>query len=276
MGRALTKACVGLLLALAAAFACAQARQPQTSAEAESGWAKGNRMLLGVTQERAGFSAQWRFQRSADGDILIDLEELRGKRMRAGALLLIDKGALAVRDLPLERGRELDGFNGPLLMLQLVLRVLERAAPGGPASVKRDTRIDLIEREKPIKVTGVGADGEFFAPWSARGLLGPAPDGQIRFELEFDSAARDGAGAYRSSVAGIWQNASPPPKLPDTMALRGWRVFQLRQAARAAGASNVVGLATSAPMAFANLGEVRRRVAEWAAEGARRSRGQCS
>jgi hypothetical protein len=276
MGRALTKACVGLLAALAAALACGQARPAQTLPEAESGWAKGNRILLGVTQERAGFSAQWRFQRSARGDILIDLEESRGKRVRAGALLLVDNAALAVRDVPLERGRELDGFNGPLLMLQLVLRVLERAAPDGPASIKRDTRVEVTEREKPIKVTGVGTDGEFFAPWSARGLLGPAADGQIRFELEFDSTTRNGVQAYRTSVAGIWQNASPPLVLPDTMALRGWRVFQLRQAARAAGVSNAVGLATSAPMAFANLGEVRRRVAEWTAEAARRSRWQCS
>jgi hypothetical protein len=161
-------------------------------------------------------------------------------------------------------------------MLQLALRVLERAAPGGPGSVKGDTKIELSEPEQPIKVTGVGADGEFFSPWSARGILGPVADGQIRFELVFDSASRGGTPAYRTSIAGIWQDASPPLQLPDAMALRGWRVFQLRPAVRAAGAVNAVGLATSAPMAFPNLGEVRRRVAQWTDEGARRSRWQCS
>jgi len=276
MGRALKTACVGILFALATTLAGAQSR-PQSLPEGGSGWAKGNRILLGVTQERAGFSAQWRFQRSAGGDILLDLEESRRGRMRAGSLMLVANGALLARDVPLERGRELDGFNGPLLMLQLALRVLERAAPGGPESVKRDMKIELTEPEKPVKVTGVGADGEFFAPWSARGILGPAADGQIRFELEFDSTSRaGGATAYRTSIAGIWQNASPPVQLPDTMALRGWRVFQLKPAVRAAGATNASGLATSAPMAFPNLGEVRRRVAEWTDEGARRSRWQCS
>jgi hypothetical protein len=275
MGRALETACVGILFALAATLAGGQSR-PQSLPEGSSGWAKGNRILLGVTQERAGFSAQWRFQRSAGGDIVLDLEESRGGRLRAGSLMLVADGALLARDVPLERGRELDGINGPLLMLQLALRVLERAAPGGPGSVKRDIRIELSEPEKPLKVTGVGADGEFFAPWSARGILGPAADGQIRFELEFDSASRAGATAYRTSIAGIWQNASPPVQLPDTMPLRGWRVFQLKPAVRAAGPDNAAGLATSAPMAFPNLGEVRRRVTQWTDEGARRSRWQCS
>ncbi len=274
MGRALAT-CVGIVFALAATLAGAQPG-PQSLREGPSGWAKGNRILLGVTQERAGFSAQWRFQRSGGGDILLDLEESRAGRIRAGSLLLIGNGALLARDVPLERGRELDGFNGPLLMLQLALRVLERAAPGGPGSVKGDTKIELSEPEQPIKVTGVGADGEFFAPWSARGILGPVADGQIRFELVFDSASRGGTPAYRTSIAGIWQDASPPLQLPDAMALRGWRVFQLRPAVRAAGAVNAVGLATSAPMAFPNLGEVRRRVAQWTDEGARRSRWQCS
>ena len=275
MGRALETACVGILFALATTLAGAQTR-PQSLPEGGSGWAQGNRVLLGVTQEQAGFSAQWRFQRSAGSDIVLDLEESRRGRMRAGSLMLVADGALLARDVPLERGRELDAFNGPLLMLQLALRVLERAAPGGPGSVKHDIRIELAEPEKPVKVTGVGAEGEFFAPWSARGILGPAADGQIRFELEFDSARRAGASAYRTSIAGIWQNASPPVQLPDTMTLRGWRVFRLRPAVRAAGAANAAGLATSAPMAFPNLGEVRRRVAEWNDEAARRSRWQCS
>jgi hypothetical protein len=38
---------------------------------------------------------------------------------------------------------------------------------------------------------------------------------------------------------------------------------------------NTVGLGTSAAMAFANIGEVRRRVADWADQGARRARWQC-
>src|SRR5687768_15983601 len=72
MGRAFVTTVVGILFALAATLAVAQSRASAPSPVGPSSeWAKGNRVLLGVTQERLGFSAQWRFQRSASGDILL-------------------------------------------------------------------------------------------------------------------------------------------------------------------------------------------------------------
>jgi len=277
MGRAFVTTVVGILFTLAATLAVAQ---PRPSAPnplgADSEWAKGNRVLLGVTQERLGFSAQWRFQRSANGDVLLELEETRAGQARAGALLLVANGMLLARDVPLERGRELDSYTGPLLMLQLVLRLLEHAAPAGPASIKREMPIDAAESERAVKVSALGADGEFLAPWSVKGRIGPGADGQVRFELQFVSASRDPRRApYATSIAGIWQSASPPLQLPDAMPLRGWRGFRIKTVVTARGTMNSVGLGTSAAMAFPNLREVRRRVADWTDEGARRARWQC-
>ena len=278
MGRTLETVLVAISFALAATFAAAQSQPPRADSEqATSEWAKGNRVLLGVTQERLGFSAQWRFQRSANGDILLDLEETRAGQPRAGALLLVANGALLARDVPLERGRELDSFNGPLMMLQLVLRLLELAAPAGPESIRREIAIDATEPQRAVKVSAMGADGEFLAPWSVKGRIGPGAEGQIRFELEFVSANRDPRGApYATSIAGLWQNAAPPLQLPDTMPLRGWRGFRIKPVVTARGSANSVGLGTSAAMAFPNLGEVRRRVADWTDQGGRRARWQCS
>jgi hypothetical protein len=277
MGRGLTATLVGLSFALAASVATAQSKIAAGAAQTDSEWAKGNRILLGVTQERLGFSAQWRFQRSAHGDIVLDLEESRTGQMRAGALMLVSNGALLARDVPLQRGRELDSFNGPLLMLQLVLRLLERAAPAGPASIKRETPVELTERERAVKVSALGADGEFLPPWRVKGQIVPGADGRISFELQFVSANRaPGTAPYETSIAGIWQNVAPPVQLPDAMPLRGWRGFRIKAVVNARGAANSPGLGTSAAMAFANLGEVRRRVAEWTDEGARRARWQCS
>jgi hypothetical protein len=278
MGRTLKTTLVGISFALVATLVAAQSQQPRAdTAQATSEWAKGNRVLLGVTQERLGFSAQWRFQRSANGDILLELEETRAGQARAGALLLVANGALLARDVPLARGRELDSFNGPLLMLQLVLRLLERSVPAGPESIKRELTIAAAEPERAVKVSAMGADGEFLAPWNVKGRVGPGADGQIRFELQFVSASRDPRGVpYATSIAGIWQNASPPLQLPDAMPLRGWRGFRIKTAVTARGTTNTVGLGTSAAMAFPNLGEVRRRVADWTDQGARRARWQCS
>jgi hypothetical protein len=268
---------VGMVFALAAALGAAEPRTPQpVPADTSSEWAKGNKLLLGVTQSRIGFSAQWRFQRSAAGDILLDLEETRAGKTRAGSLLLLAEGALLSRDLTLERGRELDALHGPLLMLQLVVRLLERSAPDGPGAIRREMQIDLAEPKKSIRVSAIGADGEFHAPWTLKGSLSGAPGGQVRFELEFVSASRARAAPwYETSVAGIWENVSPPLHLPDAMPLRGWRVYQLKPVTAPQGAANVVGVGTSAPMAFANLGEVRLRAREWAELNSRRARWQC-
>jgi len=266
-----------LVLSLAGTGALAEPTRPAARAEQPgSDWARGNRLLLGVTQEQAGFSAQWRFQRSAHGDILLELEETRAGRPRTGTLLLVSDAVLLARDVALERGRELDAFNGPLLMLQLALKLLERAAPGGPASIEGATAVDLVERERAIEVSGVGADGEFFAPWQVRGTLAPGDDGRVAFELRFVSAsrARDAA-PYETRIAGIWHNVSPPVQLPDTMALRGWRGYRIKPTVRPRGDINTVALGTSAAMGFSNLGDVRRRAAEWSEEGARRARWQC-
>ncbi len=276
MIRVLTRGLVLLSLLCAAAIACAEG--PAAAGEPiASAWARGNHVLLGVTQQRIGFSAQWRFQRSASGDVLLELEEMRAGRARAGALLLVSNAVLLARDITLARGRELDAFNGPLLMLQLALRLLERAAPGGPESIRRNTAIDLVERERALEVSGLGANGEFFAPWQVRGTLAPGGDGRIAFEIEFVSAshARNGL-PYETRIAGIWQNASPPVQLPDAMALHGWRGFRIKPTVRSHGEINTLGVGTSAAMGFANLGEVRRRALEWRDEGARRARWQCS
>jgi len=266
-----------ILLAGAALHAGAQPRSPsKTDAPPASEWARGNRVLLGVTQPALGFSAQWRFERSTTGDIHLQRQEHRGGRIDAGSFLLID-GALIVRDAQLEPGKELDAMNGPLLMLQLVLQLLERSAPAGPSQLARDTRVDLSEPKRAITVSGIGAEGEFAAPWRLTGNIGPAGKGIVKFELEFSSATRGASGAgYQTSIAGIWQNTPPAVVFQDSMNLRGWKVYRFKPVVRQRGTVNTVGLGTSAPSGFLNLGEVRRRASQWADEQAKRSRWQCS
>lgn len=265
-----------LLLAttfLPAAVSSGQAPSPEPASD----WARGNSVLLGITQPSLGFSAQWLFERSDSGDIQLQLEEERRGVRTAGTLLLVGSGALAVRDLRLERGRELDTINGPLLMLQAVLKLLERAVPGGPGAVTQDIRIGLSEPNAGIKVSALGAEGEFFAPWSVQGVIGPAGKGRVRFELEFRSSSRGRSSTpYESSIAGIWHNAAPRIALSDGMSLRGWRVHQVRQVVKPRGNFNTVGLGASPPMLFTTLGDLRKRVAEWVDEGARRARYQCN
>lgn len=268
-----------IMIVSCAAFHAGAQVQPANGADAGrvSEWAQGNRILLGVTQEKLGFAAQWRFERAGNGDIFLEKQENRAGRMEAGALLLIDSGALLARDMRLEPGKELDAINGPLLMLQLVLRLLERAVPGGPSAITKDMQVDISERSRSLVVTGIGADGEFVAPWTLRGTVGPAGKGSVKLQLEFvSSVPRQANLRYETSIAGVWQNSAPAIVFPDAMGLRDWQVYRIKPVVKPRGAMNVVGLGTTAPMGFRNLGEVRRHVAEWTNESARRSRWQCN
>lgn len=265
-----------LLLACTALNAVAQHRTQSKGEPTPSEWSRGNRVLLGVTQPALGFAAQWRFERSTTGDILLERQENRAGRIDAGTFLLID-GALIVRDARLEPGKEIDAMNGPLLMLQLVLQLLDRSVPGGPGALTKDVRVDVSDNNRSIAVSGIGAEGEFFAPWRLTGTIGPASKGIVKFELDFSSAIRGQSGArYETSIAGIWENTAPPVVFQDTMNLRGWQVYRFKPVVRQRGAINAVGLGTSAPMGFLNLGEVRRRASQWSDEQAKRSRWQCS
>lgn len=268
-----------MALGLMATLAYAQQPAPiKPAGEITTPWTRGNRVAIGVTQERLGFSALWRFERAANGDIVLEKEEHRGGQSIQGALMLVGGGgALLLRELRPERGQELDALNGPMMMLQLVLRLLERAVPAGPQSLAADRKVSITESSAGIKVAGIGSEGEFFAPWSLKGTVGPAAAGQVKFELEFVSApAKPGAPRYESSIAGIWQNVPNTNAWPDSFSLRGWRVHQIRNVVKPRGTINVVGPGTSPAMVFATLGEVRRSVAQWAIDGERRARHQCS
>lgn len=268
-----------VLLLCATLNADAQQSTPIPAASGvESEWARGNRLLLGVTQPALGFAAEWRFERSTNGDVFLERKENRGGSLEAGSMLLLaGRGALLAHGARLQPGRELDAMNGPLLMLQLVMRLLEHGVPGGPGKLGSELRLDVSERTRPLSVTGIGAQAEFLAPWRLTGTIGPAGPGKVKFDLEFTSMARGAAGArYETSIVGIWQNVAPPVVFADEMPLRGWQVYQIKPVVQARGAANVIGFGTSAPMGFPNLGEVRRRVAQWSEEQTRRSRWQCT
>lgn len=256
--------------------AAQQSLRSKPEAPPLSDWARGNRVLLGVTQPAVGLSAEWKFERSASGEIRLDRREDRAGRPESGTLLLID-GALLARDARLPVGKELDAMNGPLLVLQLVLQLLERSVPGGPAQLVKDVKIDIAEPSRAISVSGIGAEGEFGAPWRLTGTIGPGGKGIVKFELDFVSSVRGSSGGrYETAIAGIWQNTPPPVVFEDAMSLGGWQVYRIRPVVRARGAVNTVTLGTSAAMGFPNLAEVRRRAAQWVDEQAKRSRWQCS
>jgi hypothetical protein len=253
------------------------AMPPKPVAPTVSEWMRGNKVLLGVTQEQVGFSAQWRFQRLDNGDIVLDMDEQRAGRPLAGSLILVGSGAVALKSFRPEQGKELDVINGPLMMLQLTLRLLERSVPAGPQSLTSDRQVAIAEQAAGVKTGGIGTDGEFFAPWSLKGTIGPGGKGLVKFDLEFSSSSHSTGGKrYETAIVGIWQQTGTPLSYPDGFSLRGWRVHQIKNVVKPRGMFNTVGVGTSSAMVFGTLGDLRRAVTQWATESENRSRHQCN
>jgi hypothetical protein len=52
---------------------------------------------------------------------------------------------MLVKNVPIERGYEIDALDMPVLNLKLVLELLRAAAPGGPGQLKEKTTFDVKE-----------------------------------------------------------------------------------------------------------------------------------
>ena len=214
-------------------------------------WQPGNRIEVRATGD--GATCRWQFELGAASDLRLVIDEQTPLGARAGELIVVGGAALLSRGLELPAGHELDAVDGPGLMLALVVELLGRARPDGPAAIIAPVALDHHEATAPLTMSTLGATASFPAPWQVRGELHPAADGAIAFDLVFSHAADDG-GPTTIALAGTWAQTSPAPALDDAMALAGWRVHGL--GARTTDALLDYGT-TAAPAPSATLGQLR-------------------
>ena len=178
-------ACLALLLAPLAALA---------ELPPETRWGDPSHVVLDVEFPGDGYHANWELFRCDCGDLLVHSELNVPGEAEVGETLMVHRRAVLSRgfgDMQEEMGASLDA---PALMMQLALRLLERAEPGGPSRVTSDLGVDLREEIMNIMLDTGSAVGGFQAPWSVKGRLSPAGDTRRRFDLEFTFSVRDDNG----------------------------------------------------------------------------------
>ncbi len=214
-----------LLLATPLCFATAGLWSPDLRAElAETTrWADPAHVKLGVEFPGDGYHADWELFRCDCGDLLVRSELNVPGDVEAGETLLVGGQAVLSRGFAgdAELGASLDA---PALMMQLALRLLERAEPGGPAAVTEEKAIDLVETANPILLQSYSASGGFQAPWSLSGRIAPAGETRRRFDLHFEFTAGAGSEAQQGTMRlkGIADFASLDFPLAGDTELEGW------------------------------------------------------
>ena len=210
---------VPICLALLLAPACALAElSPETR------WSDPSHVVLDVAFPGDGYHANWELFRCECGDLLVHSELNVPGEAEVGETLMVLRRAVLSRgfgDLQEELGASLDA---PALMMQLALRLLERAEPGGPSKVTSELGVDQREEIMNIMLDTSTAAGGFQAPWSVKGRLTPDGDTRRRFDLEFTFSVRDDNGEQdvNMRLRGMADFAKTPFPVKGEEPLENW------------------------------------------------------
>ncbi|HTQ80060.1 MAG TPA: hypothetical protein VMM92_08690 [Thermoanaerobaculia bacterium] len=269
---------LALLLLLASAAAAQPAGNPAPAAPAPaapeipaSPWAVGNHISLTVTEP--GASATYTFENAANGDFRVDeTSEARGVR-GAGSILMIAGRGMAVRGLSLTEGAEVDAVDRPVLSLQLLKALLEKALPAGPPAVRGTVPVEVREALEPLAFETPTTQGEFRPPWRAQGTVRREAEERLAFDLTFRAPRPAGASPRRPGnppgnpeveyrLKGVWLLSALPPSLPDDLPLAGWALYQVGPIRHTIGNSEIFGYGAERLTAdYLTVGAFRQAVA---------------
>lgn len=190
----------------------------------ETRWADPSHVVLDIEFPGDGYHANWELFRCDCGDLLVHSElnipgeEEKGETLMVGRRAVLSRGFGEYEE---ELGSSLDA---PALMMQLALRLLERAEPGGPSRITAETEVDVTEEIMNIMLDTGTAAGGFQSPWGVRGRIAPVGDTRRRFDLDFTFAIRDENGEQQVGMhlKGEADFAKTPFPVAGSEALEGW------------------------------------------------------
>jgi hypothetical protein len=214
------------LPALAAlALGVIPAPAPAQPLAADTQWKDPSEVRLEVDFPGQGYHASWQLFRCDCGDLLIRSELSEPGEAVQGEIVLVANRAVLTRGFGKEAA-ELASVDAPALMLQLALRLLQRAEPGGPSAVVARREVAVEDRINYINLDTGTAVGGFPAPWSVSGALWPAGESKRHFDLRFKFNAGGAAGAEAQQgelrLSGYIEFARRPFPLESDLPLQGW------------------------------------------------------
>ena len=190
----------------------------------ETRWNDPSRVSLNIEFPGDGYHAAWDLYRCACGDLLVHSELDLPDETEKGETLLVGGRAVLYRGFTGHESEYGASLDAPALMMQLALRLLERAEPGGPSHVTAVTDVDVEDRINHINLDTGTAVGGFQAPWSIKGKLEPLGVTKRRFDLQFYFTVPTEGGAIDSKMR-LYGEAEYAPAdfpVPGASAISGW------------------------------------------------------
>jgi hypothetical protein len=199
--------------------------------------------------------------------VRIEIQDPSKKPGSSGELLLVSGRFLASRGIVLAKGYEIDQLDAAVLSWQLVGLLLDRGAPGDPATIDRPVRIQVVERREALRISTTSGEQSFPPPWTAAGRAYPLGTGRIFFEVSFHSKTLPLPGGSSDPTAmrysGSWERVSPPPEILDSARLDGWTLYALGPYRRSTSRGSFLDYgATPVAEHYSTVGDLRRAAAE--------------
>ncbi|MDT8319540.1 MAG: hypothetical protein RQ826_03350 [Xanthomonadales bacterium] len=214
--RSMCAAALALLLWLTAAAELA----PETR------WADPSRVRLDIEFPGDGYHANWELFRCHCGDLMVRSQLEAHGATEKGESVLVGGRALLSRGFDGEQSEAGASLDAPALMMQLVLLLLERAAPGGPAVVTAPMDVAVKDEINHIHLDTGDAAGGFLAPWAVRGQIAPAGESRRRFDLRFRFHAGPPGDMQQSAMrlSGVVDYADTDFPLAGSSSLADWNI----------------------------------------------------
>jgi len=194
-------------------------------------WSKPYFARVDATFAGGEFHARWDISRCDCGDLHIAAEETLPGEIRTGELLLIGADALLAKGYQGHTGEVAALLDSPVLMMQLLFVLLQKAEPAGPAAVDAARSPELADDSDPILLDSGVAFGGFPAPWSVKGKLEPTGGSAFRYDFRFEFALFPGAAGDaetdRIELSGTLDYAQREFPVDDSLVLDGWRAAWL-------------------------------------------------
>jgi hypothetical protein len=186
----------------------------------EGAWYSPTRVTLRALQQTN--EAAMVYEISSNQDLRITMDMTRNGKHQTGEVMLINGQSqwLLAKNVPLEKGYEIDALDVPVLNLKLVLELLRAAAPGGPSQVKEKTTFNVQEEKHSIAVSTASANSGLEAPWSLQATIEPIGADHSSFELTTKHEET-------MHLSGTWQKDAAPVLFSDELSLDGWQIFSI-------------------------------------------------
>ena len=235
----------------AAARANRASHNNAASTKADSEWYSPTRASIRAQDQ--GAAATILYEISGNQDLKITMETVeKGKKQIAEMMVINGQSQwMLAKNVPFEKGYEIDSLDGVVLNLKLALELLRAAAPGGPKGIKQKTTFDIKEDSRSIAVNTASASGGLGAPWTLHAIIEPASADEWSFEL----LAKHG----ETHINGTWQKEATPLTFGDDLSLEGWQILSIRPIKTTDGNSTILDYGAQTSQKHPKtLGELRK------------------